>query len=106
VARLAPLVDSAAASGDTAATEILSGAARQLASLAMAVRAQLWRPGDPVEIAYLGGVFQSRGLRERFRELVLAEAGNSCAAPLQGPAEGALLEAYRAAGLDVRLQRA
>jgi hypothetical protein len=34
---------------------------------------------------------------ERYRMLVELDAGNRCAAPLRGPAEGALLEAIRAA---------
>ena len=33
--------------------------------LAGAVRGQLWKPGDPVELAYIGGVFESRLLLAR-----------------------------------------
>ena len=44
-----------------------------------------------------------RLLRERFRALVELENGNHCGPPRHGPAEGALLEAYRAAGLEIRL---
>jgi hypothetical protein len=50
-------------------------------------------------VAYIGGVFQSRIVRERFRMLVELEDGIRCVAPQRGPAEGALLEAYRSAGL-------
>jgi len=57
----------------------------------------LWQPGDEVEVAYIGGVFASPGLLERYRTLVELEAGNRCAPPLHPPAEGALLEAIRAA---------
>ena len=56
---------------------------------------QLWQAGEAVEVAYIGGVFASRRLLERYRMLVEFEAGNRCAAPLRGPAEGALLEAVR-----------
>jgi N-acetylglucosamine kinase-like BadF-type ATPase len=96
VAALAPLVDAAAAQGDAVALRILENAAQELAMLAASVRAQLWRPGEAVEVAYIGGVFASQRLLERYRMLVELEAGNRCAAPLHGPAEGALLEAVRA----------
>lgn len=95
VASLAPLVDAAAAEGDAVALRILENAAQDLAMLTAAVRAQLWQPGEAVEVAYIGGVFGSQRLLERYRMLVELEAGNTCAAPLRGPAEGALLEAIR-----------
>ena len=57
----------------------------------------------PVEVAYIGGVFHSCQLLERFRLLVELEDGNRCGAPRHGPAEGALLEAYRAVGLEPEL---
>ena len=98
-ATLAPLIDAAAAAGDRVATEILANAAAQLAMLAAAVRSQLWKPGDAVEVAYIGGVFESRLVLERFRMLVELEDGIRCIAPKRGPAEGALLEACRSAGL-------
>ncbi|MBZ5620643.1 MAG: ATPase [Acidobacteriia bacterium] len=100
VATLAPLVDRAAADGDSVAIHILNGAAQDLAMLAASVRSQLWAPGELVEVAYIGGVFQSRMLRERFRTLVELEEGSRCGPPKCGPAEGALLEAYRAEGLN------
>jgi len=99
VATLAQLVDVAATEADAVAGEILTRAAQDLALLAASVRSQLWKPGDLVEVAYIGGVFQSRLVLERFRILVELEEGNRCGAPKHGPAEGALLEAYRAAGI-------
>jgi hypothetical protein len=39
----------------------------------------------------------------RFRELIEAEPGNQLTAPVHGPAAGALLEAYRAAGIRCAL---
>ncbi len=95
VAALAPLVDAAAAEGDGVAIKILSRAAQELALLAAAVRGQLWKPGEAVEVAYIGGAFQSRTLLEGFRLLVELEDGNQCLAPRRSPAEGALLEACR-----------
>jgi len=103
VALLAPLADAAAAEGDTVAMVILNRAAVELATLAAAVRSQLWKPGEAVDVAYIGGVFQSRTVRERFRMLVELEPGNRCGPPRHGPAEGALLEAYRAVGLNPEL---
>ena len=100
VAALASLVDAAAAEGDAAAIGILNRAAVELALLVAAVRSQLWKPGDAVDVAYIGGVFQSRTVLEHFRLLVELEPGNRCAPPSHGPAEGALLEAYRAVGLN------
>jgi len=98
-ATLAPLIDAAAVAGDAVAIQILATAATQLALLAAAVRSQLWKPGDAVEVAYIGGVFQSRIVLERFRMLTELEDGIRCIAPKRGPAEGALLEAWRRAGM-------
>ena len=99
VARLAPLADAAAAQGDAVAMVILNHAADELAMLVAAVRSQLWKPADRVEVAYIGGVFRSHAVLERFRALVELEPGNRCAPPRLGPAHGALAEAYRAVGL-------
>jgi N-acetylglucosamine kinase-like BadF-type ATPase len=95
VASLAPLVDTAAAEGDAVALRAIENAAQELAMLTAAVRAQLWQPGEAVDVAYVGGVFASLRLLERYRMLVELEVGNRCAPPLRGPAEGALLEAIR-----------
>ena len=78
---------------------LLHNAARQLAALAGAVRDQLFDDSESVTISYTGGVFSSGMLRERFRALVELEEGNRCAPPAHPPAAGALLEAYRLAGL-------
>ncbi|HLH16345.1 MAG TPA: BadF/BadG/BcrA/BcrD ATPase family protein [Bryobacteraceae bacterium] len=95
VATLAPLVDGAADGGDAVAAQIVANAAQQLAVLAAGVRSQLWTAGQPVDLAYIGGVFQSRNVLERFRALVELDGATRCAPPLVGPAEGALREAYR-----------
>jgi N-acetylglucosamine kinase-like BadF-type ATPase len=105
VATLAPLVDSSARDGDAVALDILGDAARQLAALADAVRRHLWELPAPVEIAYIGGVFQSDILLRSFRTLVEAAEGVRCIAPRRGPALGALREAYRSLGLELDTDR-
>jgi N-acetylglucosamine kinase-like BadF-type ATPase len=96
-------VDRVAEDGDSAARAILLEAAQQLAVLAAAVRKQLFEDGQPARVSFLGGAFSSRILLARFRELIEAEPGNQLTAPVYGPAAGALLEAYRAAGIHCAL---
>jgi len=103
VAALSKLVDEVAAAGDPVAREILSNAAQQLASLAVSARRRLFAPGEAVLICHIGGVFRSRLLLERYRQLVELEDGVRCAAPRYSPAAGALIEAYRASGLHPAL---
>jgi N-acetylglucosamine kinase-like BadF-type ATPase len=103
VARFAVLVDQAAEAGDAVALRILETAAGELADVAGAVRAQLFQPGEHARVSYVGGVFRSRALLDRFRRLVEREPGNLVAPPLYGPDAGALIEAYRIAGLAPRL---
>jgi N-acetylglucosamine kinase-like BadF-type ATPase len=99
IASLAPLVDAWAVAGDSVALEILQYAALQLATLASAVRTRLWSRGSPVEVGFSGGVFRSEHITRRFRELVELEPNTSCAPAKHTPAEGALFEAYRSAGV-------
>jgi N-acetylglucosamine kinase len=106
VATLAPLVDAAASEGDPVAAQILNHSAQDLALLAASVRRQLWKADEPVDVAYIGGVFHSRMLLERFRMLVEMDGVTRCGPPLYGPAEGALREAYRAAGATVSISPA
>lgn len=100
---LARTVDGVALDGDPVASEILLNAAQQLATLAVSVRRRLFQPGEAAHVCYIGGVFQSRMLLERFRQLVELEEGSRVALPRYEPAAGALLEAYRAAGLHPAL---
>ncbi|HLH41655.1 MAG TPA: BadF/BadG/BcrA/BcrD ATPase family protein [Bryobacteraceae bacterium] len=102
-AALAPLISQAAAAGDPVAHDILKSAAQSLATLAAAVRAQLFGPSEPVLVSYCGGVFGSPELRERFRMLVELTEFNRAAPPRYSPAAGALLEAYRIAGVARQL---
>jgi N-acetylglucosamine kinase-like BadF-type ATPase len=105
VATLAPLVDTASTEGDSAAIDILNYCAQQLAMLASSVRAQLWQAPETVEVAFIGGVFTSAIVRERFRMLVELDAGTKCGPPKHTPAAGALLEAYRAVGMPMKAMK-
>ena len=104
VALFSTLVDRAAEEGDEVAASILSAAAQQLALFAASVRRQLWNPGEPARITWAGGVFGSAPLLARFKLLAEMEAGVRCEPPVYEPVAGALIEAYRAAGLPVKLE--
>jgi N-acetylglucosamine kinase-like BadF-type ATPase len=93
IASYARLVGEVALAGDSVAREILEDAAARLAGFAGAVRSTLALDAA-CPVAHIGGVFRSDIVRERFSSLV----GGSHA-PRFAPAAGALLEAYRAAGL-------
>ena len=103
IAGLSKLVDGAAGNGDAAAIQILDNAAQQLAMFAGAVRGQLFAEGERAQVSYIGGVFRSSRVLERFRMLVELEEANRVAAPRYGPATGALIEAYRGAHVEVCL---
>jgi N-acetylglucosamine kinase-like BadF-type ATPase len=105
VAALARVVDDIANQGDPAALEILQRAAMQLAMLAGTVRRQLWNTRDnssePVELAWIGGVFNSSTVLERFRMLVELEDNLSAAPPAHSPAFGAVTLACKLVGVTV-----
>lgn len=103
IASLSKLVDEAAQEGDAVALGIVRNAAQQLAAFAGAVRRQLFQPGELARVAAIGGVFGSASLVEQFRTLVELEEANRFGPPAYGPAAGALLEAYRAAGIVATL---
>jgi N-acetylglucosamine kinase-like BadF-type ATPase len=102
---LARTVDAVALDGDPVAREILLNAAQQLSTLAVSVRRRLFQPGEAAPVCYIGGVFSSHILLERFRQLVELEEGSRAASPRYEPAAGALLEAYRAADLHPALSQ-
>lgn len=104
IAKFAKLVDQVARDGDAVAQEILTAAAQQLATLAGAARGQIFGPGETCRIRYIGGVFRSEILLGRFRMLMELTEGNQVAAPEYGPAAGALIEAYRLAGMKIPLK--
>ena len=104
IASYSKIVDRAASQGDPIARNIVLNAAQQLATTTSAVRSQIFTQGEPVTVAYIGGVFKSALLLERSRLLVELEDGNQVEPPLYGPATGALIEAYAAAGSVPKLQ--
>jgi N-acetylglucosamine kinase-like BadF-type ATPase len=99
VASLAKQVDAAAEEGDAVARDILASAAQQLAMLAATARERLFGSGETVAICSIGGVFRSRTLTHHFLQLVELAEGSRVQRPKYGPAAGALIEAYRAAGI-------
>jgi len=105
VATLAPVVDQIAESGDPVAIDLLNSAAQHLALLAAAIRRQLFRENEPSRLAWIGGVFGSATLLSRFRMLIELEGSVTAAPPEHAPAVGALLLAYRAAGLHLKIQQ-
>ena len=102
VASYSKLVDECANGGDTVAITILNNAAQELASLCAAARNNLFASGEYCPVSTIGGVFRSNILRERFHMLVEL-SGATITAPQYGPAIGALIEAYKSAGLKVSL---
>jgi N-acetylglucosamine kinase-like BadF-type ATPase len=97
VAEIAIAVDRIAGEGDPVATDILRNAAQQLALLAASVRRQLWND-ERIHVSWIGGVFQSQILLDRFRTLVTLDGETEAAPPRRSPAAGALILAYRASG--------
>jgi N-acetylglucosamine kinase-like BadF-type ATPase len=104
IAAMARMVDQAAVNGDPVAHELLNAAANQLAIITAAVRGQLFSADEKVRVAWMGGVFRSNLLRERFRIFVELEDGVTAGPPSHGPAAGAVMEALRLAGLVLELR--
>ncbi len=100
IASMATLVDEAVLEDDAVARQIVHHAAQQLATLTAAVREQLFTEGQPVRVAYRGGAFRNTALLDQFRALVERDPDCKCAPPLHKPAMGALIEAWRAAGVS------
>ena len=101
VAAYAKLVDEAALSGDSVARNILLNAAQGLATLAASVREQLFGDEEEAFVAYIGGVFRSGIVLARFRMLMELGENARIGEPRMSPAAGALIDAYRLAGLQV-----
>jgi N-acetylglucosamine kinase-like BadF-type ATPase len=106
VAALCPLIEKAAAEGDSVAHNILMSSAHTLGSLVTAVRRNLFIDHMPALVSYAGGIFKCRPILDRFRLLVAMEEGNHVEDPQFGPAAGALLEAYRLDGVECKLKNA
>jgi len=104
VAAFAPVVDEAARAGDEAALVILRAAGDALAMFTAAVRKQLFTEVEPVDVRYSGGVFQSTPVRARYEVLVELDGACRVSARAMVPAAGALLEAYKLAGVTCTLK--
>ena len=103
IARLAAEVDAAALSGDELALELLQDAGRTLATLASRALEALPGQGAGLAVYPSGGVFASQAVRSSFKER-LESGGLALGRPAHDPSIGALLLAYRAAKLTVRIQ--
>lgn len=101
IAALSKLVDEAATSGDRIARDILSGAAQQLAGIAVACRRLAVGVDAEAAVSPIGGVFHSATIKADFVSRIGDIPGMSVRPPKYNPAAGALLEAYRAAGRTV-----
>lgn len=99
VAALAPLVDETARDGDRVAREILRQAGRALAGYGAAVRGKLFAPDEATPVVHVGGAFRSDLLRESFLASFADDPGARPGPPCYGPEVGALLGAYRLAGV-------
>ncbi len=103
VASMAPLVDQEAVKGDAAAIDILEEAAECLMTLAAMSLRQLFADNVRAVVSYSGGVFRSTRLLDHFRKKLQAMKKTTVVPPVYGPAAGALIEAYRAAGAPLLL---
>jgi N-acetylglucosamine kinase-like BadF-type ATPase len=90
-------------SGSAAGYESLQEAARERPLQARRPASGGGFEGVPVTVAYVGSVFRSSILLERFREVLELSDGVRVIAPVYGPAAGALIEAYRAVGLPAAI---
>jgi N-acetylglucosamine kinase-like BadF-type ATPase len=94
-------VDRVAAAGDPAAVATLNNAAHHLAMQAGSVRRQLWREEEPCALSWVGGVFSSAILLERFKMLVQLDGTVMANPPEHSPAVGALSIAWKSVGLHI-----
>lgn len=102
ISLLSPAVVAAAQGGDTAAVNILTEAATELAMTAAGVIVQLYSPGEPATVFLTGGVFSAGPLLlDPFRdELTRRWPEASAQMPVLPPIGGGLIFAARAAGLQ------
>lgn len=99
IAAYSKLVDEAAREGDRIAIEILNRAAQQLAGFASSVRQAIFASSEPAIVSPVGNVYKSEILRNRFEMLVGLDDANQFREPQFGPASGALIEAWKMAGI-------
>lgn len=100
IASYSRLVDEAAIEGDAVAIDILHRAAQDLAGFAASVRHALFAPAEPAIVSPVGNVYRSQILSARFELLIGLNDANHFRLPEFGPAAGALIEAWKLAGLS------
>nr|WP_314435231.1 BadF/BadG/BcrA/BcrD ATPase family protein [uncultured Brevundimonas sp.] len=101
IAQLSRLIARAAAQGDEAAQHVFDQAGRELAAIVDAIRRQLnYPPGEPVNLSYSGGVFQSGDMiLSAFKaQLSACSPDYRIVAPRHSPAIGAAIYAARLGG--------
>jgi N-acetylglucosamine kinase-like BadF-type ATPase len=95
IASYASLLDEAEREDDEVARRILTEGGGDLANYVQHVHHTLFRSDESVEIAYIGGVFESDVLRGVFVDRVKMAVGSLAHRPKLSPAAGALLRALR-----------
>lgn len=95
MASYASLLDDAEREGDDVARVILTEGGGELAKYVQHVHHRLFPSRESVEIAYVGGVFQSDFLRSVFVDRIKMAIGYVAHRPKLSPAAGALLRALR-----------
>jgi N-acetylglucosamine kinase-like BadF-type ATPase len=103
VASLCPLVTWAAEEGDSVAIEIFHASAADLARFVEGVHRHIFRAGERVPLAYVGGAFLSAPLLASFTKRVCDSIASRVGPPRLSPAAGALLEALRIDGNQAEL---
>ncbi len=102
LATFAETVHAAALASDTAAHNIISEAGRSLAALAGVVIGKLYSDSKSAPVAYVGGVFRGELARQSFAAALDEQTPHAhVIAPRFDPATGALLLAYRGAGVKL-----
>lgn len=103
VASLCPLVTRAAEEGDGVSLGIFDTASAELARFVQGVHGHLFRTGERVRLAYIGGAFRSAPLLASFTNRVRDSIASHIGPPRLSPAAGALLDALRLDGNQVEL---
>jgi N-acetylglucosamine kinase-like BadF-type ATPase len=105
IALLARLLDETANQGDAISQQILESAGHDLAALVSHVHGMLFPIGEVVHVSYVGGVFESAGLKTALQQRVQQALHCHPVPPLLPPAAGALLEALHLGGIHVPLSQ-
>jgi N-acetylglucosamine kinase-like BadF-type ATPase len=104
VAGLAAEVARAAEAGDEMATTILQIAGAKLAQFVFSIRNSLWGADEVAPASYIGGVFQNSDVFSSFRDILENGGKVRVQAPVWSADAGALIEAYRVAGVHSGLR--